>query len=149
MIIFSLICTTSSLALGAKFYFPLQFYWKTSKWKFFAASLSYLATAVMPSLRVNPLPLTAICFLTDRFGGCTHCCWSPAGGAGPEWQCLWARWSAWLWGTAEKPCMLHPAGAQAQQLWHGHWWWQGKDYLLFGNEVGARTWLHTALHRFT
>lgn len=30
----------------------------SSKWKFFAASLSYLATAVMLSPKVNPLPPT-------------------------------------------------------------------------------------------
>lgn len=54
MVIFSLICITSSLALSIRFYFPMQFC-KCLQSEIFAVSLSYLATALMLSLKVNPL----------------------------------------------------------------------------------------------
>lgn len=54
-------------------------------------------------------------------------CRSPADWAGPKRQCLWSGWCEGNRTTVEEPLLPHLEGAEAQQLWHGSWWWKGNQ----------------------
>lgn len=59
-------------------------------------------------------------------GRCIDVCRSPADWAGSKRQCLWSRRCEGNRTAVEEPLLPHLEGAEAQQLWHGSWWWKGK-----------------------